>query len=191
MPAYPPPHDTWAFPPPEVSPWWKWLAVLTGIAGLVVTGVLATVLVVVGSEDFPGIIDDQDLLDSIGVECSLMTATIESMPISGSRQRQAETIADQDRSIEVMVAAIRADNPEAITSDQPAEEWLRDWERLVAARETYAAALLRSPDATWEVPLDPDGDEVTERMDAVWLGDPVCEVPPTLTSPSTDALSDA
>ncbi len=188
-PAYPPARNTWEFPPAELSKRWRWLAVLAGLVGLVTSVALIAVLVLYAGDDAPGFIEDEGLLDSIADECSLMTSTVESMPVSGSPQRQAATIADQSRAIELMVATIRADHPETVLNDQPAEQWLQDWERLVQARDDYALALLREPNASFEVPLDPDGDPITERMDDVWLGYSVCEVPEALTPAGTDSRS--
>lgn len=189
-PVYPPARNTWEFPPPELRTRWKWLAVLTGFVGLVVSGALITVLVVVGGDDSPGFIEDAALLDSIADQCSIMTATVESMPVGGPPQRRAATIADQGRAVELMTAAIRADHPETVLNDQPAEQWLQDWEQLVQSRDGYALELLRDPNASWDVPLDPDGDPITDRMADVWLGYPVCEVPAELTTTSADVRSD-
>lgn len=188
-PAYPPARNTWEFPPPELRKRWKWLAVLVGLLGLAVSSALIAVVVAVGGDDSPGLIEDAALLDSIADQCSIMTSTVESMPTSGSPQRRAVTIADQSRAVELMVAAIRADHPETVLNDQPAEQWLQDWEQLVQSRDEYALALLRDPNASFEVPLDPDGDPITDRMADVWLGYPVCEVPTELTATSTEPRS--
>ena len=60
----------------------------------------------------------------------------------------------------------------------------RSAEAVVAADEHWTGRW-----AVVAVPRDDDGDPVTERMDAVWIGDPACEVPTTIGSPDADALS--
>ena len=180
VPAYPPRHTTWQFPPPPVPTRWKWIAVLAGLLGLVGGGALLTTLIVLGDKDLPGVIDDERLTQTVALQCSLMTQTVESMPTDGSPERRAATIADQNRAIELMVEAIREDRADEIRDDRPAEQWLRDWGRLVEARESYARQLLRDPNASLDLPVDGDGDDITERMDDVWLSSSPCDVPDVL-----------
>ncbi|MCL8250580.1 hypothetical protein AERO_04225 [Aeromicrobium fastidiosum] len=187
--AYPPARNTWEFPPPPSSARWVWVAVLATLTGLVVAGGLVVVLARLGSGDLPGVIDDDELLTTIAIECSLMTSTVDMLPVYGTAQQQSETIRDQDRAVRLMVDAIRTEAAAAIARDRPSDQWLDDWESLVGARERLARRLLRDPNASLVVPVDGDGDPVTERMADVWLGDAACEVPPTIGSPDADALS--
>jgi hypothetical protein len=188
-PGYPPSRNTWDFPPPRTSAGWTWLAVLLGVVGLAVVVTLTAALVSLDRTNPSEVIEDDDLTSTIAAECALMTSTVASMPLSGATPQQAATIADQNRAIEVMVRSIRSANPGEIRSDQPAEQWLRDWERLVDARGSYARELLRDPGASLAVPRDANGVEITRRMRSVWPGDPVCEIPVVLVSPRTEAYS--
>lgn len=187
--TYPPERNTWEFPPPPTSGRWVWFAVLATLTGLALAGALVAVVVELGSGDLPGVIDDEQLLTTIAVECSLMTSTVDALPVYGTAQEQSDTIRDQDRAIRLMVDAIRTDAAAEIARDRPSEQWLDDWDRLVDSRERLARRLLRDPNASLTVPVDGDGDPVTERMDDVWLGDAACEVPVTIGSPDADALS--
>ncbi|MET0821103.1 MAG: hypothetical protein ABWY58_09060, partial [Aeromicrobium sp.] len=139
-------------------------------------------IVHIDSGDSPAFIDDDGLTASIATHCALMTSTVGSLPVTGTAQRRSDAIRDQDRAIRIMLDSIRDDTPDAIRADRPAARWLRDWDRLVGAREVLAAELLRDPNASLDVPLDGDGAPVTERMDDVWRGDPVCPVPPAVAS---------
>ncbi len=165
------------------------LAVLATVAGLVAAGALVAVVASAGSGDLPKVIEDDELITTIAVECSLMTSTVDMLPVYGTAQQQSDTIRDQDRAIRLMVDGIRSDAAAAIARDRPSEQWLDDWESLVVARERLARRLLREPNASLVVPVDGDGDPVTERMADVWLGDAACEVPTTIGSPDADALS--
>jgi hypothetical protein len=187
--TYPPERNTWEFPPPPTSGRRVAFAVLATVTGLVAAGALVAVVASAGSGDLPGVIDDDELLTTIAVECSLMTSTVDVLPVYGTAQQQSDTIRDQDRAIRLMVDGIRDDAGAAIARDRPSEQWLDDWESLVVARERLARRLLRDPNASLVVPVDGDGDPVTERMADVWLGDAACEVPVTIGSPDADAMS--
>ena len=187
--TYPPKHTTWEFPPPPTSGVRVVLAVLATVTGLVAAGALVAVVASAGSGDLPGVIEDDALITTIAVECSLMTSTVDMLPVYGTAQQQSDTIRDQDRAIRLMVDGIRSDAAAAIARDRPSEQWLDDWESLVVARERLARRLLREPNASLAVPVDGEGDPVTERMAHVWLGDAACEVPVTIASPDADAMS--
>jgi hypothetical protein len=189
--GYPPPRNTWQFPPPLVPRRWKWAAVLAGLLGLTAGVAMTTLVVVVGNDDFPGVIDDASLTDTVASQCELMTRTVLSMPLDGTPERRADTIRDQNRAVTLMVRQIRAERAEEIRADRPAEEWLRDWDRLVDARAEWARELLSDPNASLELPVDGDGDDITERMDDVWAAESACEVPDAIASPGGESRSDA
>jgi hypothetical protein len=56
--------------------------------------------------------------------------------------------------------------------------WLNDWERLVGARESYAASLQAGRPRQLALPEDGDGEVITARMNNVGLD---CTVPLELT----------
>jgi hypothetical protein len=158
---------------------WKWVAVLAGLLGLAAGVAMTALVVVVGDDDFPGLIDDASLTD-----------TVASMPLDGTPERRAATIRDQNRAVTLMVRQIRAERADEIRADRPAEAWLRDWDRLVDARADWARELLSDPNASLELPVDGDGDDITERMDDVWAAESACEVPDALASPGSESQSD-
>lgn len=180
--AYPPKRSAWQFDAPAVAARRRWLAAAASIVALLAAGALVVAIVHADSGDSPAFIDDDGLIGSIATHCALMTATVGSLPVTGTAQRRSDAIRDQDRAIRIMLDSIRDDAPDAIRSDRPAARWLRDWDRLVGAREVLASDLLRDPNASLDVPVDSDGAPVTERMDDVWRGRPVCPVPPAVAS---------
>lgn len=180
--TYPPERNAWQFAPPAVSTGWRWLAGAAGAVGLVASGALVVAIACSDTGESPAVIDDDRLVSTIAGHCELMTSTVASLPVSGTAQRRSEAIRDQDRAIRIMLGSIRDDAGGAVRADRPAERWLRDWDRLVGAREVLAADLLRDPNAVLDVPRDAGGDPITDRMDDVWRGDPVCPVPPAVAS---------
>lgn len=186
LPPYPPARNVWEFPPPPVQKRWKWIAVAAMVLGLVVAVVLVSVLVELDRKDAPGLIEDGTLVSIIDRECELMRSTVESMPLSGSPTRQARTIGDQNEAVEGMLERIRARGGAAIAADRPTEEWLADWQTILDARSRFAAGFVTGGADDFELPLDADGDPVHLRMNDVWLGATVCEVPAALLSPYPD-----
>lgn len=185
---YPPERDAWTYERPRRSRATVWAAAV--VAFCVLVAAVSTVLVLTFEEpsDRPGVVDDDALADRIARACAVMTSTVASLPVTGSAQRQAGAIRDQDLAVRFMVAAIRRGNDAAIGADRPVERWLLDWERLVAARERLADALASDPNASLRPPLDAAGDPIVERMDDIWAGEPRCVVPPELATADNDAM---
>lgn len=194
-PRYPPAQSSWQFAPPPRRTSRRRTAALVSL-GVVLTAIAAasvaaliTIGVAIAQSTTPTTIDDDALTQTIAEECVVMESTVESMPVYGTAQQQADAILDQNRAVEVMIEAIRSKRADEIRTDPPADQWLDDWQTLVDARAELADELLSDPNASLVVPVDRDGDPITERMDDVWPFVPTCTVPVTLTAPDADALS--
>lgn len=191
LPAYPPERNAWEYPPPPISRRWIWAPIIAVVvaavlgAGLIVSGVL------IGGKDFPSMIQDDEILSVISRECDIMTETVESMPITGTPVDQARAVQDQDKAIANMLAEIRSVDEDVRASDPPTNDWLDDWDTLIAAREAYAEQLRGGYEADLHIPRDANGDYIYERMDAVWFDDKACEVPEALLNPYPEDISEA
>jgi hypothetical protein len=161
------------------------------VFGLIAGTTMLVVAITVGSTSAPGLIDDPEVVSVIERECQQMTASVESLPIHGTPRRQAQTIARQNVAIEDMVADIREVGQDALASDPPTDEWLADWERLVEARAAYADHLLAGSVVPFSIPYDEDGQQISVRMDDVFIDSSVCEVPEVLVKPYPDGGSEA
>ncbi|MBC7633340.1 hypothetical protein [Aeromicrobium sp.] len=182
LPAYPPARNAWDYPPPPVSHGWKWVAIAAAVLSLLAAVALASTAYIAGTHDNPGLIQDQRMLDVIGRECLIMTATVDSMPVFGPPRQQAAILEDQDAAVLTMVEAIRKARDRTGSDDRPITQWLNDWERLVGARETLAEALQTSPTSNLYIPADESGNPIDERMnDALILSE--CVVPHALVDP--------
>jgi hypothetical protein len=188
---YPPQHNAWQFPPPPISPRWKWAAIAAMVLGLVGGSTMLVVAISVGSSGAPGLIDNTELISVIERECQQMTTKVESLPIHGTPRRQAQTIAAQNVAIEDMVDDIRSVGQEVLADDPPTDEWLADWGRLVDAREAYAEEILDGSLPDLQIPTDERGKDIYVRMDDVFIADSTCEVPGVLLNPYPDDASDA
>ena len=66
-----------------------------------------------------------------------------------------------------------------LEADQPAAQWLEDWQRLVSARDAYARSLAAGKPKPMELPTI-DGRGLVERLNNVGLN---CRVPLVLLAP--------
>lgn len=189
LPPYPPLRNAWEFPPPPVSRGWLWGAIAaTTVSAVLGIGLLA-IAIVVGNKDFPSMIQDERLLSVITRECHLMTSTVESMPVTGRPREQAEIITDQNQAVEKMLDAIRAVDGDVRSADRPTNDWLDDWERLIGARERFAAQIVTGAQPDLDIPRDSSGNDIYLRMDDVWLDGRGCEVPEALLNPYPENTS--
>lgn len=189
LPSYPPARNAWEFPPPPISRRWRWapIAAVT-LAALAAAGLIASAVVIM-NEDFPEMIEDDRIVSVIDRECTIMIDTVESMPVMGSPTEQADVISDQNRAIANMLRAIRRLDVDVLEADPPTVAWLDDWDALVAAREGFAEQRRNGYETDLRIPRDARGDRIHERMDAVWLTSPVCEVPEELLNPYPEDVS--
>lgn len=186
LPDYPPPHNAWQFPPPPVSPRWKWAAIAAAVFGLVGGSTMLVIAIAVGSSGAPGLIDNTRIIDVIEDQCAVMTAEVESIRVTGSPESQAAAISDQNAAVDDMISDIRAIGPNVLATDPPTEDWLVDWHTLVKAREAYARELLNGSPKRFQIPNDDNGDEIYHRMDDVFVYESSCEVPGVLLYPYPD-----
>jgi hypothetical protein len=183
LPAYPPARNAWEFPPPPISRRWKWIAAAVSLLSVVTAIGLASVAFTIGGKDIPGMIDDDRVLSVISRECDIMTSTVISMPVAGSPEQQAAIIADQDAAVEHMLTAIRSVDAGIRHDDRPTDDWLADWDRLIGAREHYAELVRDGYEPDLEIPRDPSGNGIYQRMNRVWYTDAACIVPFELLTP--------
>lgn len=124
------------------------------------------------------LIDRQRVVGRAEAACAALAKDVHAMQPSGPQDpvERAELVRSENRSVVAFVSAVRALGHDTLEDDEPAEAWLADWERLVAAREAFA----RHPDASDAtapaIPTD-DGKPITRRMNRVGLR---CSVPKEL-----------
>lgn len=191
LPDYPPQVNAWEFPPPPVSPRWKWAAIAAMVLGLVGGSAMLGVAISVGSSGTPGLIDNVRIVNLIEDECALMTDQVESIPITGSRESQAAAISDQNDVVDDMVSAVRGMGSNVLSTDPPTEAWLVDWHKLVMAREDYAEELLDGSTPSLKIPTDDRGEKIYVRMNDVFFYESTCTVPSVLLFPIPEDASDA
>lgn len=145
------------------------VAAAVGAGSLVLAALWALGPYVFGNRDHAESIDSRPVHDAALAACQEMRARLASARGDGENQ-----------AVEAMVARIRALGPDALRRDVPVESWLRDWERLVAARRRAAASgeQLAVPEA--------GGVPIVRRMDELVKGGDLrpCRVPEQLYRPT-------
>jgi hypothetical protein len=139
------------------------------LAGTLVVGALWAVgpYVFAGRDD-PTTIDSRAVHDTALRACTELRARLAELPAGGDPEAE-------NQAVEAMVGRIRGLGPAALSKDVPTEQWLSDWERLVAARRQALAGR-----TSFSVPRV-DGEPVNLRMfDLVKSSLRVCDVPAQL-----------
>ena len=179
LPPYPPAHDAWRYPPPPVSSRWLWVAIGASVAATIAIIALVVSLVVAGGSDLPASLDDPEVIDAVDAGCSTLAAGVEPVSVDGLAVDRPNRIEAQTAVVRDVLATWRELDADLRASDEPFDDWLDDWDRLVEARDAYVAELQSNPNALFEEP-SVDGDPISERMDAVTTG---CPGPDTLLRP--------
>ncbi len=101
--------------------------VLSGIIG----GLWAIGPFVFAGHDDPTAIDSKPVRRAVSAACTQLHADLAALPAGMAPAPRAEA---ENRAVEALVARVRAVGPDALRHDQPTEQWLGDWESIVAAR---------------------------------------------------------
>ena len=160
--------------------WRHQVAVASVLLALAVVSVTLAGLWRFAAQDRPEVVDQPTVVRTANAACLIMRKAVHSLaavPEAGIGHRVAAIRAQNDEVL-LMVDRIRALGYDLVSGDLPLQTWLNDWERLVGARESYAASLLAGRPRQLALPEDGDGEPITTRMNTVGLD---CTVPLELT----------
>ncbi|HEY7718463.1 MAG TPA: hypothetical protein VH915_06865 [Pedococcus sp.] len=160
--------------------WRHRVAVASVLLALAVVGTTLTGLWRFATQDRPDVVDQPTVVRTANAACLIMRKAVHrlsAVPEAGIAHRAAAIRAQNDEVL-LMVDRIRALGYDLVSGDLPLQTWLNDWERLVGARESYAASLLAGRPRQLTLPEDGGGEPVTTRMNSVGLD---CTVPLELT----------
>lgn len=177
-------------PRDAVTPWtmadqrWRhWVAVGSVVGGLALVTVTMLGLWRYAHHDRVEVIDQAAVVYTSNAACTAMRQNVHRLapPSEASIPQRVKAIRAQNEAVTVMVDQIRGLGIELVNGDLPMPEWLDDWEALVQARETYAAALAKAKSGalSLKVPVDEEGQSIVTRMNDVGLD---CAVPAELLS---------
>lgn len=163
--------------------WQHWVAATSVVVALAVVAVTLLGLWRYANHDRVEVVDQPTVVYTSNAACTLMRQTVHRLvpPSEATVQQRVKAIRAQNDAVELMVQQIRRVGLDQVNNDLPMPAWLSDWESLVRARESYAAALARraSGALSLKVPLDDEGQSIVSRMNDVGLD---CSVPAELLS---------
>lgn len=163
--------------------WRHRIAVASVIGGLALVTVTLVGLWRYAHHDRVEVIDQPVVVYTSNAACTVMRQNVHRLapPSEASIPQRVKAIRAQNEAVGLMVEQIRALGIDLVNNDLPLPEWLDDWEALVQARETYAAALAkaRAGALSLKVPVDEEGQSIVTRMNDVGLD---CAVPAELLS---------
>ncbi|MFC8502110.1 hypothetical protein ACFUC1_07110 [Pedococcus sp. NPDC057267] len=164
------------------TPRWRlWVARVAVVVALVAVWVVLSRLWSYATADDPAVIGSSDVVAVASAACAQMreaAAAAAVGPAATVRQRVGAVNA-QDDAVTTLVARVRTLGEARLSADAPAQQWLQDWERLVAAREAYARDLAAGKRAVLTLPVV-DGRPLLDRLNNVGLN---CRVPRVLLTP--------
>lgn len=136
--------------------------------------------IVFAGRDDPTAIDSKAVRPTVAKACSQLRDDLKALPPGMATAEKAEA---ENRAAEQLVARIRALGPDTLAKDVPVEQWLADWDQIVAARRQASREGKR-----FAIPAG-DNAPVNVRMYAlIRSGLGQCDVPPALLAPEPGTL---
>lgn len=146
---------------------------------LLLSGVMATLWVagpyVFAGRDDPTAIDSKPVRRTVQKGCTQLRADLTALPAGMAAGDRAEA---ENRAVEEFVRQVRALGPDALAHDHPVEEWLGDWELLVATRREAVREGKR-----FTAPLGDTGPVNVRMFALIRSGMEKCDVPEQLLAP--------
>ena len=165
----------------EDARWRAWAARIAVVVAGVVVAVALMKLWDFANTDDPELIESSAISRTAGVACATMrgVVTSEALPTSAPLAQRVGAVNAQNDAVVDMLTRLRSLGPTVLDEDQPAAQWIEDWERLVAARDAYARSLATGKPKPLKLPVV-DGRPLVERLNDVGVN---CRVPVVLLAP--------
>jgi hypothetical protein len=102
---------------------------------LLLAGIIAGLWVfgpsLIGPKDDPTAIDSKPVRTAVSAACTQLRADLAALPAGLTVGDRAEA---ENRAVERLLARVRSVGPDALAHDDPVDQWLGDWEQIVAER---------------------------------------------------------
>jgi hypothetical protein len=165
-----------------VPAWRSWLARGAVVVAVAVVALSLGKLWTYANTDDVKVVEQPEIVAVANAACAQMREATAKAAVGTSAQigQRVGAINAQNDAVTEMVSTIRRLVPaEQLSADEPADEWLDDWARLVRERDTYARALAAGHPTPLALPVV-DGRPLESRLDDVGLN---CRVPRVMLAP--------
>jgi hypothetical protein len=161
--------------------WRVWAArTAVVVAGVVVFVALSRLWSFANADD-PDIVEQGAIARVASAACAQMREKAAASAVAPTQPvaRRVGAINAQNDAVIELVTRMQALGEQRLEADQPAAQWLEDWQRLVGARDSYARSLAAGKPKPLVLPTI-DGKTLVERLNDVGLN---CRVPLVLLAP--------
>jgi hypothetical protein len=161
--------------------WRKWGARVAVVVAAVLVYVALSKLWSFANADDPDVVEQGAIARMASSACAKMrdSAAAAAVPTTAPVPRRVGAINAQNDAVTELITAMKTLGDERLEADQPAAQWVEDWQRLVTARDAYARSLASGKPKPMTLPTI-DGKTLVQRLNNVGLN---CRVPQVLLAP--------
>jgi hypothetical protein len=161
--------------------WRVWAAAVAVVVAGVLVFVALSRLWDFANADDPDIVEQGVITRAAAAACAQMrdSAAAAAVATTAPVPRRVGAINAQNDAVVELISTMNQLGDARLESDQPAAQWLEDWQRLVTARDAYARSLAAGKPRPMALPTI-DGKGLVTRLNNVGLN---CRVPLVLLAP--------
>ncbi|SDP54226.1 hypothetical protein SAMN04489867_2851 [Pedococcus dokdonensis] len=161
--------------------WRVWGARVAVVVAGVVVAVALTKLWSFANADDPDVVEQGAIARTASSACATMREKVAASAVAATQPvgRRVGGINAQNDAVSELIATMQSLGSERLEADQPAAQWVEDWQRLVTARDAYARSLKSGKPKPMELPTI-DGKTLVQRLNNVGVN---CRVPLLLLAP--------
>lgn len=155
--------------------WRVWGARIAVVVAAVVVFVALSKLWSFANADDPQVVEQGAIARLASSACAQMRESTAAAAVATTAPipRRVGAINAQNDAVVELITTMQTLGSEQLEADQPAAQWVEDWQRLVAARDAYARSLAAGKPKPMELPTI-NGKTLVERLNNVGLN---CRVP--------------
>ena len=163
------------------EPWRVWGARIAVVVAAVVVFVALSKLWSFANADDPDVVEQGAISRLASSACARMreSAATSAVAATSPIPRRVGAINAQNDAVVELITTMQTLGERQLEADQPAAQWVEDWQRLVTARDAYARSLAAGKPKPMQLPTI-DGRSLVERLNNVGLN---CRVPLVLLAP--------
>lgn len=161
--------------------WRPWAARIGVLVAAVVVAVALSKLWSYANADDPAVVEQGAIARAASTACATMREKVaaSAVPATQPVARRVGGINAQNDAVIELITTMESLGDDTLNADQPAAQWVEDWQRLVTARDAYARSLASGKPKPMQLPTI-DGKTLVQRLNNVGVN---CRVPLLLLAP--------